>query len=77
VVIRSDQLWKLDSEIEKVFDGVTLVLSTLCMLSNPVLDTCGLLKLIPVRSLVVDEASQIDIFGFMVTLSLTILTQRD
>ena len=77
MVIRSDQLWKLDSEIEKVFDGVTLVLSTLCMLSNPVLDTCGLLKLIPVRSLVVDEASQIDIFGFMVTLSLTILTQRD
>jgi hypothetical protein len=37
------------------------------MLSNPILTDYGLLKLIPVRSLVVDEASQIDVFDFMVT----------
>ena len=36
------------------------------MLSNPKLNDYGLLKLIPVRSLVVDEASQIDVFDFMV-----------
>lgn len=69
VVIRSDIL-KQDSGISgtrQIFDGVTLVLSTLSMLSNPILTDYGLLKLIPVRSLVVDEASQIDVFDFMVT----------
>ncbi len=50
-----------------MFDGVTLVLSTLSTLSNPLLDDFGLFNLIPVRSLVVDEASQIDVFEFMVT----------
>ncbi|KAF8483864.1 hypothetical protein DFH94DRAFT_690333 [Russula ochroleuca] len=67
VVIRSDIL-KQDSGISgtrQIFDGVTLVLSTLSMLSNPILTDYGLLKLIPVRSLVVDEASQIDVFDFM------------
>lgn len=49
-----------------MFIGVTLVLSTLSMLSNPVLNDKGLFKLIPVRSLIVDEASQIDVFEFMV-----------
>lgn len=47
-------------------NGITLVLSTLSMLSNPMLNDCGLFKLIPVRSLIVDEASQIDVFEFMV-----------
>jgi hypothetical protein len=41
------------------------------MLSDPILNTCGLLSLIPVTSLVVDEASQIDVFEFMVTLAFT------
>jgi hypothetical protein len=40
------------------------------MLSDPVLNTCGLLSLIPVTSLV-DEASQIDVFEFMVILAFT------
>lgn len=77
-VIRSDVLFKEEpSDTEKLFDGITLVLSTLCMLSNPMLDTCGLFKIIPVRSLVVDEASQIDVFEFMVTLAFTILIRWD
>jgi regulator of nonsense transcripts 1 len=50
-----------------MFEGVTLVLSTLSMLSNPKLDENGLFNLIPMRSLIVDEASQIDVFEFMVT----------
>jgi len=36
------------------------------MLSNPRLDESHLLDIIPVRTLVVDEASQIDVFEFMV-----------
>jgi hypothetical protein len=78
-VMRSDVLCKRDaSDIEReLFDGITLVLSTLCMLSNLMLDTCGLLKIIPVRSLVVDEASQIDVFDFMVSLAFTSLIRWD
>lgn len=67
-VIRSDKLKdSSESGTRQMFDGVTLVLSTLSMLSNSMLDDCGLFDLIPVRSLIVDEASQIDVFEFMVT----------
>lgn len=69
-VIRSDVLREReDIGVQDIFDGITLVLSTLSMLSDPILNTCGLLSLIPVTSLVVDEASQIDVFEFMVTLT--------
>jgi hypothetical protein len=64
-LIRSDVLPL--REVSKEFDGIKLVLSTLTMLSNPQLQDCGLLRLIPVKSLVIDEASQIDVFEFMVT----------
>lgn len=36
------------------------------MLSNPALDEIGVFDLLPVERLVVDEASQIDTFEFMV-----------
>ena len=66
-VIRSDKFIHDYAGTRQMFDGVTLVLSTLSTLSNPLLDDFGLFNLIPVRSLVVDEASQIDVFEFMVT----------
>ena len=37
------------------------------MLSNPVLENSGVYRLVPVERLVVDEASQIDSFEFMVS----------
>jgi len=71
-VIRSDVLRnREDTGVQDIFKGITLILSTLTMLSNPILNTCGLLSLIPVTSLVVDEASQIDVFEFMVILAFT------
>jgi hypothetical protein len=70
VLIRSDELPNTLREISTIFHGTTLVLSTLTMLSNPKLRECGLLRLIPVTTLVIDEASQIDIFEFMVTSSI-------
>jgi regulator of nonsense transcripts 1 len=69
-LIRSDELPNSLQEISTTFQGTTLVLSTLTMLSNPKLEDCGLLRLIPVRSLVIDEASQVDIFEFMVIFSI-------
>ncbi|KAI0251231.1 P-loop containing nucleoside triphosphate hydrolase protein [Lactifluus subvellereus] len=65
VVIRTDRIPKGVQDVATLFSGITLVLCTLCTLSNPKLDECGLLDLIPMRSLVIDEASQIDVFEFM------------
>ena len=69
VVIRTDQIPDECQDVATMFRGITLVLCTLSTLSNPKLDDCGLLDLIPMRSLVIDEASQIDVFDFMVTLA--------
>ena len=44
-----------------------VILCTLSMLSNPVLYECGVFDYLPVERLVVDEASQIDTFEFMVS----------
>ena len=66
MVIRSDELPNSQDSVSMIFDNVTVVLCTLATLSNPKLNDCGLFRVIPVRSLVVDEASQIDVFEFMV-----------
>jgi hypothetical protein len=55
------------SNVSKTFRDITVVLCTLSMLSNPKLADCGLIGILPVKSLVVDEASQIDVFEFMVS----------
>jgi hypothetical protein len=65
-VIRSDDLPDSISNVSKTFRGITVVLCTLSMLSNPKLADCGLIDILPITSLVVDEASQIDVFEFMV-----------
>ncbi|KAI0002119.1 P-loop containing nucleoside triphosphate hydrolase protein, partial [Russula compacta] len=64
MVIRSDELIS-QRDVTVEFHDVTVVLCTVSMLSNPTLDSCGLFRVVPVRSLVIDEASQIDIFEFM------------
>ena len=63
--------------MSKTFRGVTVVLCTLSMLSNPKLADCGLIDILPVTSLVIDEASQIDIFEFMVITVLALLAIID
>ena len=67
-MIRSDDLPDSVSNVSKTFHGISVVLCTLSMLSNPKLDDCGLFGILPVNSLVIDEASQIDVFEFMVSL---------
>ena len=73
VVIRSDELPDTPGEVSRMFSDVTVVLCTLGMLSNPKLEDCGLFRVIPVTALVIDEASQIDVFEFMVFLVLVIM----
>ena len=60
-----------------IFRGAKVVLCTLSMLSNPKLAECGLIDILPVTSLVIDEASQIDVFEFMVIPALTLLAIID
>jgi regulator of nonsense transcripts 1 len=66
MVIRSDELPNSQKGVSRIFGDATVVLCTLATLSNPKLNDCGLFRVIPVRSLVIDEASQIDVFEFMV-----------
>jgi regulator of nonsense transcripts 1 len=73
MVIRSDKLPETPGEVSRMFADVTVVLCTLSMLSNPKLKECGLIRVVPVRSLVIDEASQIDVFEFMVISALAFL----
>ena len=65
-VICSNELPDDRREASMLFDGATVVLCTLSMLSNPGLVNCGLFDLLPMKSLVIDESSQIDVFEFMV-----------
>jgi len=52
--------------MEKAIGDSPIILCTLSMLSNPVLDDCRLYELVPLERLVIDEASQIDVGEFMV-----------
>lgn len=65
-LIRTDELPKKSADTKKVLGSSSIVLSTLSTLSNPGLMTNGLFELVPVERLVIDEASQIKIFDFMV-----------
>lgn len=51
----------------------TIILSTLSMLSNPLMVTSGIYAHCPVQYLVVDEASQIDTAEFMVRLDVILI----
>jgi hypothetical protein len=65
-MIRSDELPDSKEAVARAFDDATVVLCTLSMLSNPKLYDCGLFEVVPLKSLVIDEASQIDVFQLMV-----------
>lgn len=66
-VIRSDELPKKVSDMEEMIGGSRIILCTLSMLSNPGLQSNGTFKIMPVERLIIDEASQINIFEFMVS----------
>jgi|SRR5712672_3131703 len=65
-MIRSDELPDSKQAVARAFDDATIVLCTLSTLSNPKLYDCGLFEVVPLKSLVIDEASQIDVFQLMV-----------
>jgi regulator of nonsense transcripts 1 len=65
-VRRSDELPTQKVAMERELGGSYIILSTLSMISNPSLHDNGTFDIIPVERLIIDEASQINIFEFMV-----------
>ncbi len=70
-LLRVDMLPNNQKGLRQIIGDSSIILSTLSMLSNPTLDQNGMFNLVPPRSLVVDEASQINVFEYMVSGSLS------
>ncbi|KAG7439209.1 uncharacterized protein BT62DRAFT_914297, partial [Guyanagaster necrorhizus] len=66
-LIRGDELPINPKSLGPIIGKSHIMLSTLSTLSNPALDKNGMFELVPPRSLVVDEASQINVFEYMVS----------
>ncbi|PBK61108.1 P-loop containing nucleoside triphosphate hydrolase protein, partial [Armillaria solidipes] len=64
-LFRGDELPENPKDLGKAIGASSIILSTLSMLSNPALDKNGMFDLVPPRILVVDEASQINVFEYM------------
>ena len=52
--------------MDRLIAGSKIVLCTLSMISNPALYENGTFEVVPFNRLVIDEASQINAFEFMV-----------
>jgi len=65
-LIISDKLSSKEADVQRLLGGSRIILSTLGMLSNPVLHLVGIFSAVPVKRLVIDEASQIKMEDFMV-----------
>jgi len=66
-VRRSDELPTDKVAMERELGGSHIILSTLSMISNPSLHDNGTFDIVPIERLIIDEASQINIFEFMVS----------
>ena len=75
-VIRSDELPKDIGDMARMFGDTRIVLCTLSMMSNPALRDIGAFEIIPVERLVIDEASQINTFEYLVRNLLCSLLQK-
>ncbi len=64
-MVRTDKFPKDPVDVDRLFEGVRVVLCTISMLSNPILK--GIFDHVPLTNLVVDEASQIGIYNYLVS----------
>ncbi|KDQ56116.1 hypothetical protein JAAARDRAFT_133150 [Jaapia argillacea MUCL 33604] len=65
-IIRSDEMPEEPLDVQRRLGGCCVILCTLSMLSNPVVEDRGIFELVRPERLVIDEASQINISDFMV-----------
>lgn len=71
-LIRTDELPDNILGMSRLIGSSKVILSTLGLLSNPTLEQNGLYDVVPFERLVVDEASQINVFEYMVHFTLVI-----
>ncbi|KAJ3839482.1 P-loop containing nucleoside triphosphate hydrolase protein [Lentinula raphanica] len=64
-LIRSDELPKEPLAMSRLLGGSKVILSTLGLLSNAALKNSGVFNIVPLERLVIDEASQINVFEYM------------
>ncbi|KAK0216388.1 P-loop containing nucleoside triphosphate hydrolase protein [Armillaria fumosa] len=69
-LLRGDLLPNNRKALRCVIGESSIILSTLSMVSNSTLDQNGMFDLVPPRTLVVDEASQINVFEYMASASI-------
>ena len=66
-LVRTDELPDDPRSLDKMFGNVKVILCTLSCLSNPVVQQ-RVYNRVPINHLVIDEASQISIFQYLVSL---------
>ncbi len=64
-LLRGDLLPNNQKALRCIVGASSIILSTLSMVSNSTLDQNGMFDLVPPTTLVVDEASQINVFEYM------------
>ncbi|TFK73052.1 hypothetical protein BDN72DRAFT_762330, partial [Pluteus cervinus] len=64
-LFRTDDLPKLQKDLEVLLGGSKIILSTLSQLSNPGFLVNGMYKVVPLERLVIDEASQINVVEYL------------
>lgn len=67
-VIRSDDFADNYIGTERLLLGSKVILCTISMLSHPRLGPSGFIRLVPIHTVVVDEASQIEVGDYLPTL---------
>ncbi|KZT69556.1 P-loop containing nucleoside triphosphate hydrolase protein [Daedalea quercina L-15889] len=68
-VIPSNRFCEEDFDVERSLRGIRVILCTLSMLSHPRLRPVGFPRQVPIETVIVDEASQIDLGGYFPLLS--------
>jgi superfamily I DNA and/or RNA helicase len=68
-VIRSDDFENDVKKTKAALGGVRVILCTLNMLSSDRMIKCHFTELVPVETLIVDEASQVEIGDYLIPLS--------
>jgi len=64
-MIESDDFGKTLLENERLLSGSRVILCTVSMLSTDRLAQCGFTKIVPVQTIIIDEASQIEAGGYL------------
>ena len=64
-MIESGDFKRTTYENERMLGGARVILCTISMLSTDRLMVCGFTKIVPVQTVIIDEASQIEVGSYL------------